>query len=68
MKVTEYSIFCLFIKKCYSVRAGIVRRPYRLSVRTQDFQSWKPGATPGKVTKNIPVVSPHYRSVEVFFE
>ncbi len=27
-----------------------VQWPYRLSVRTQDFQSWKPGATPGRVT------------------
>ncbi len=27
--------------------------PYRLSVRTQDFQSWKPGATPGRVTKEF---------------
>ena len=25
--------------------------PHRLSVRTQDFQSWKPGATPGGVTE-----------------
>lgn len=24
--------------------------PYRLSVRTQDFQSWKPGSIPGRVT------------------
>jgi hypothetical protein len=26
------------------------RRPYRLSVRTQPSQGWKPGSTPGKVT------------------
>ena len=26
-------------------------RPHRLSVRTQAFQAWKPGSTPGGVTK-----------------
>lgn len=25
--------------------------PYRLSVRTQAFQAWKPGSTPGRVIK-----------------
>src|SRR3989344_837703 len=27
-----------------------ILRPYRLSVRTQAFQAWKPGSTPGRVT------------------
>ena len=34
-----------------SVLIGTCRRPYRLSVRTQASQAWKPGSIPGRVTR-----------------
>src|SRR3989344_8153297 len=35
-----------------SVLIGTCWRPYRLSVRTQASQAWKPGSIPGRVIKS----------------
>ena len=34
-------------------------RPHRLSVRTQAFQAWKPGSTPGRVIARLAQLVEH---------